>query len=164
MKWNDLYIPGFEPAPKKCNKVFNTAFEVSLRIILLTSSASDKYFSSTRILALDFISCYAKTFKLSTENLHGDNDFMYGEIAGRQSLVAEAIKKLVRQNILKVRIEQGYQYKITSYGMQLSEKFLSTYAREYRKVAKLSIKRYDCKDDEELMSEILNRPIAGLKE
>jgi len=63
------------------NNVFTTVFEMSLRIILLTSSSADLYFTSTRILVFDFINCYAEKFGLSATNVHGDNNFMYVESA-----------------------------------------------------------------------------------
>lgn len=70
---------------------------------------------------------------------------MYAEMAGRRSLITEAIKKLVRHGILKVKNNQGYQYKITDYGLEISNGFHSTYAEEYRRVSRLSAKKYSCK-------------------
>ena len=92
---------------RKNKEVFNTVFEMELRIMLLMSSVPELFFSSTRILAFDFINCYAKVFGIALENLHGNNDFMYAEMAGRRSLITEAIKKLVRHGILKVKNNQG---------------------------------------------------------
>lgn len=143
--------------------VFNTVFETALRIILLTSSSPDLFFSSTRILTLDFINCYAKVFGFASENLHGNNNFMYGEIAGRRLLVTEAIKKLVRNGILQVQNDHGYRYEITAYGMKLSNNFISAYAQEYCKVAKITAKKYDYKSDEDLLMEIQNHPGISLK-
>lgn len=149
---------------KKDSGIFNTVFETALRIILLTSSSPDILFSSTRILALDFINCYAKAFGLASENLHGNNDFMYGELAGRRLLITEAIKRLVRNGILQVQNDCGYRYKITAYGIELSSNFLSTYAQQYCRVAKTSAKKYGCKSDEELIMEIQSHPGILLKE
>ena len=146
---------------RKNKEVFNTVFEMELRIMLLMSSVPELFFSSTRILAFDFINCYAKVFGIALENLHGNNDFMYAEMAGRRSLITEAIKKLVRHGILKVKNNQGYQYKITDYGLEISNGFHSTYAEEYRRVSRLSAKKYSCKNDEELLQEIQYRPIAN---
>ena len=89
---------------------------------------------------------------------------MYAEMAGRQSLVVEAIKKLVRQEILEVRIDKGYFYKITNYGIQLSSKFSSTYAKEYCKAAALALQKYGYKSDEELLNIIHTRSIKNIKE
>lgn len=146
---------------RKNKEVFNTVFEMELRIMLLMSSVPELFFLSTRILAFDFINCYAKVFGIALENLHGNNDFMYAEMAGRRSLITEAIKKLVRHGILKVKNNHGYQYKITEYGLEISNGFHSTYAQEYRRVSRISAKKYSCKNDEELLQEIQYRPIAN---
>ena len=145
---------------RKDTEVFNTIFEMELRIILLMGIASNLFFSSVRILSLDFINCYAKNFGIASENLHGNNDFMYGEMAGRRSLVIAAIKKLVRYGILQVENDHGYYYKITAHGLEILNNFHSTYAREYCKVSKLSIKKYSSKSDEELLQEIQHHSIA----
>lgn len=160
----NLRVGDQRKSEKKDSGVFNTVFETALRIILLTSSSPDILFSSTRILALDFINCYAKAFRLASENLHGNNDFMYGEMAGRRLLVTEAIKRLVRNGTLQVQNDCGYRYKITTYGIELSRNFFSTYAQEYCRVAKISAKKYDCKSDEELIMEIQSHPGIVLKE
>lgn len=149
---------------RKGKEVFNTTFEMELRIILLMASAPELLFSSTRILALDFISCYAKAFDVALENLHGNNNFMYAEMAGRRSLVTEAIKKLVRYGILQVKNNRGFYYKITKYGLELSNELHSTYAQEYRRVAGLSVKKYNSLNDEGLLREIQRHPIAKPKE
>lgn len=88
---------------------------------------------------------------------------MCAEMAVRRSLVIEAIKKLVRCGILQVKNEQGYYYKITDYGLELSNGFDSSYAQEYREVASRSVERYSCKSDEELLQEIQYRPVGNLK-
>lgn len=143
------------------HKLFNTSFEMAMRILLLTSCAPEMCFSRTSLVVLDFMSCYAKTFDLLSRNLHGDNDFKYAEMAGRQALVVEAIKKLVRQEILEVRIDKGYLYKITNYGIQLSSKFSSTYAKEYREAVALAIPKYGYKSDEELLNTIYDRSVKN---
>lgn len=144
-------------------RVFNTIFEMQLRIILLMAAGHELRFSSTRILTLDFINYYAKSFDIALEDLHGNNDFMYAELTGRRTLVVEAIKKLVRQRILDVKVEQGYQYKITGYGLEIAKKFHSTYALEYHRVAELSVKKYEDKSDEEILQEIQQHPIVKSK-
>ncbi|WP_295268836.1 ABC-three component system middle component 2 [Veillonella sp.] len=145
------------------NNVFNTVFEMSLRIILLTSSSPDLYFTSTRVLVLDFINCYAEKFGLAETNLHGDNNFMYAEIAGRRGLVLEAIKKLVKQGMLKIQTKNGYRYKITNTGLEFARKLSSTYAQEYRRISKLTVSKYGFEEDEKLIRLIQNYSLTELK-
>ena len=66
------------------------------------------------------------------------------EMAGRRSLITEAIKKLVRHGILKVKNNQGYQYKITDYGLEISNGFIVHNAEEYRKGIKAFREKYSC--------------------
>lgn len=161
---NTFGMPQQDTMPRKSNEVFNTIFEMELRVILLLASVPNLFLSSTRILALDFINCYANSFGIALENLHGNNDFMYGEMAGRRSLLTEAIKKLVRYGILQVKNDKGFYYKITEHGMEIANDFHSKYAKEYSKASKISVKKYSGKSDEELLKEIQQHPNAKLKE
>lgn len=145
------------------NNVFNTVFEMSLRIILLTSSSPNFYFTSTRFLVLDFINCYAEKFGLADTNLHGDNNFMYAEIAGRRALVLEAIKKLVKHGMLKVQAKDGYSYKITNTGLEFARKLSSTYAQEYRRISRSTVSKYGFEEDEKLIKLIQNCSLTELK-
>ena len=57
--------------------VFNSTFEMELRILLLMSAAKKKAFSLDRIVSLDFIVCYAGSFQLPYLNPQGDNQYMF---------------------------------------------------------------------------------------
>lgn len=144
-------------------EVLNTVFESSLRILLLVGCAPQAYFSNSRILALDFICCYGKEYGLASENLHGDNNFMYGEIARRYTLVKEAIKQLVVHGMLHVQVKQGFRYRITKDGLAMAERFSCPYAQEYRRVAELSIEKYSAQNEEELLKKIQKSPVRDLK-
>ncbi|NBK77442.1 hypothetical protein D5272_02285 [bacterium D16-76] len=100
------------------NKLFNSPFEMGLRIILLLASAPKEKFTLDRIIGLDFVSCYASDFELPFPNLHGDNGYRYGEIIGRRLLVQEAVKSLVTQGLIDATVDQGYLFSITETGTQ----------------------------------------------
>ena len=51
--------------------VFNSTFELELRILLLMSAAKKRAFSVERIISLDFIVCYAGIFQLPYLNPQG---------------------------------------------------------------------------------------------
>ena len=53
--------------------VFNTTFELSLRVLLTLDSSNNSPRTVDIITALDFITVYGKDFGISDENLHGDN-------------------------------------------------------------------------------------------
>ena len=44
--------------------IFNSAFEMELRVLLLMSATKKKAYSIERIVSLDFIICYAGFFQL----------------------------------------------------------------------------------------------------
>lgn len=76
------------------NNVFNTPFEVSLRILFTLDIASRKM-SVDLIAVSDFITVYGRDFGISDDNLHGDNSYRFGEFGVRRELVKEALKSLV---------------------------------------------------------------------
>lgn len=76
------------------NNVFNTTFEVSLRVLLTLEVSEDKL-SADMIAVSDFITVYGRDFGISSENLHGDNSYRFGEFGIRRELVKEAVKSLV---------------------------------------------------------------------
>ena len=76
------------------HNLFNSTFEVELRILCLLGSGRKTQLSLGKIISMDFIVCYAESFQLPFRNLHGDNASMYGELANRRELCEEAIKAL----------------------------------------------------------------------
>lgn len=56
----------------RTDRVFNTAFETSLRILLLLD-VSDIDLDEQTIRAADFIATYGKEFELSDDSPNGDN-------------------------------------------------------------------------------------------
>ena len=60
-------------------QLFNSPFEMGLRIILLLSASSRQPCTVDRIVGLDFITCYAADFDLPYPNLHGMNNYKYCE-------------------------------------------------------------------------------------
>ena len=132
-------------------ELFNTVFEMKLRIILLMSNDINKFFSLDRILALDFIACYGKEFDISDCNLHGDNCYMRGEFANRRYLAYEAIKELLATGYIDIKLENGYKYHITVSGKETASQFLSSYAKQYLSTAKQAIDKYCKYDDNDLL-------------
>ncbi|WP_240113504.1 ABC-three component system middle component 2 [Enterococcus durans] len=119
----------------KMNNLFNTPFEVSIRI-LLTLSIQSIPVSSDRILASDFITTYGHDFDIFPSNLNGDNSYHSSEFIARRALVNAAIKKLVLQRLIQPsQNEQGFMYSLSDEGKLLIPKFVSIYAEKYLEVA-----------------------------
>ena len=106
-------------------KLFNSPFEMELRILLLLSENGGASYSVDRIVALDFISCYASDFNLPFSNLHGHNNYKYGEISNRRMLVQEAVKSLVTKGLIEVEVNKGYLFSVTENGKKYAYKMKS---------------------------------------
>ena len=59
-------------------KLFNSTFEMELRILLLLLENGGKQYTVDRIVAIDFITCYSSDFSLPYGNLHGENSYKFG--------------------------------------------------------------------------------------
>ena len=122
--------------------IFNSTFELELRILLLMSAAKKKAFSVERIVSLDFIVCYAGYFQLPYLNPQGDNEYMFSELAGRRERIQEAVESLVIQGLLEVGLDNGYVFSITETGSKYIRKLKSEYAVQYKTIAADAIKRF----------------------
>lgn len=119
--------------------VFNTSFEMSLRILIILNTAQSKL-SIDRITALDFISIYGRDFGVSEYNLHGDNSYRFSEYATQREIVSQAIKELVLRNYIKPHCNKsGFGYNISSSGMSFCESLNDEYAEYFTEIVKKSI-------------------------
>ncbi len=141
------------------NNLFNSTFEMELRVAVLLSEGAEQKFSVERILAMDFITCYAKEFRFSDSNLHGDNSYMYSELSNRRALIQDAVKPLVYRGIISAAVSNGYLYQITDVGLNFVNSLESEYAKTYRMLAKDIVKEFGNMTDEELMNGIHSKSI-----
>ncbi len=133
------------------NKLFNSPFEMMLRVLLLLSQDKKNYYSVDRIVLIDFVSCYAADFQLPYSNLHGTNNYKFGEIASRRQLVQEAIKLLVTKGLIEVKVDKGYLFCISVSGFEYAKKLESSYATEYKAISKSAIRKFRKESDENIM-------------
>lgn len=145
------------------NKLFNSPFEMGLRMILLLAAAPKEKFTIDRIIGLDFISCYAADFGMPYANLHGDNGYRYGEIVGRRLLVQEAVKELVMQGLIEVTVERGYSFSISGSGEKYAMSLETDYANKYRTIAKAAVAKYRDNTDTGILATIQNLAIRALR-
>lgn len=145
------------------NKLFNSPFEMSLRITLLLAAAPKEKFSVDRIMGLDFISCYAADFNMPFANLHGDNGYRYGEIVGRRLLVQEAVKSLVIHGLIDVRVDSGYLFFISKVGQKYARSLETDYAKEYGTIAKAVVSKYKDNSDAGILATIQDFAIKVLR-
>ena len=74
--------------------VFNTIFEISLRMTLLSGVSNDAM-TVDRAAAYDFITIYSNSFNLSDQALNGENDFGFSEFTVRREIIAKALKSMI---------------------------------------------------------------------
>lgn len=113
-------------------QVFNSEFEISMRILLLLSTYN-KPLNAGYIKAIDLLSIYGKQYGISDSNLHGDSSYSFSEVAARHDIIAKSLKSLVKSNLVNVRSSsEGYIYQINQNGIECCNKMTSDYALEYR--------------------------------
>ena len=135
--------------------VFNTAFEASLRVLIILS-VSNIDLSADKIIAIDFTTIYGKDFGISDFNLHGDSLFRYAKIPARRDSIGHAIKDLVIKGLITPNcMLSGFTYTITPSGSKFVKSLKSNYSKAYKKLCERSIKFFESKDDKQSL-EILN--------
>lgn len=118
------------------NKLFNSVFENSLRILLLLAEFDCRQ-SLDKIYATDFMVSYGATFGVSESDLNGDNQYKFSEFASRREIVRQALKQLVLDGLVRPdNSTVGILYSITDAGREYSNILGSEYAEEYRSTAK----------------------------
>jgi hypothetical protein len=143
--------------------LFNSSYEMGLRILMLLAANKNISFSLERIVDIDFISCYSEEFKISKFSLHGENRYMYGELLNRKLLAREAIKNLVKNGFVDVIVNRCYRYQISKTGYNYSESFESDYAKEYKTLTEIVTSKYVEISDDELRNMIQNYSLEALK-
>lgn len=144
-------------------QLFNSPFEMGLRIILLLSASSRQPCTVDRIVGLDFITCYAADFDLPYPNLHGMNNYKYGEIVSRRLLVQEAVKDLVTTGMINVNVDRGYLFSASEVGKRYARKLKSDYASDYKEIAKAVVKKYKNNTDEGILATIQEHSVRAIR-
>lgn len=146
------------------NKVFNSNFEISLRILLTLSISTNTGKTIDSIATADFITIYAKEFELSASNLHGDNELSFSEFSARRLSVNEAIKSLVLEHLVNVSQEQdGFHYSISERGINFCNTLNSDYAKEYKSYAIIANEYMKSKTEKQLLNLISKEAVKSLR-
>lgn len=145
-------------------KIFNTTFEISMRLLLMLSVDKNRSRTIDNLVLADFITNYSKEFGLADTNLHGDNEFSFTEIAARRTNAREAIKSLVLDRLVIVQTgKDGFRYSISTQGLNLCKSLTSDYAQEYLSYARKVYGYMEGKSETELLAEIGKKSTAALR-
>lgn len=117
------------------SRVFNTAFEASLRLVLLLS-VIDEPIEFERMVALDTITIYGKSLNLAYIDLHNNLERRTEEYSARRYHDKNAINRLVLTSYVKARVyDDSIVFSLTEVGREYSDSLSSEYACDYRKNA-----------------------------
>lgn len=142
------------------NELFNTAFEVSLRVLLMLNATKEK-FSLEKIIAFDFIANYGTDFEVSNSNLHGTNRLRFSEYTVRREKVNSGIKDLVLIGyVLPSCSKEGFSYCLTENGREFCQKLNNEYADKYSNVINNVIAEYSKYTESELINMINHKAIS----
>lgn len=142
------------------NDIFNTTFEVSLRILIILNTMKHSV-SAERITAFDFISTYGKDFGVSEYNLHGNNSFRFSEYTLKRKIVAESIKELVLKGYISPHCNKsGFNYSISKNGIAFCETLNDNYAEEFAVIVTKANELYQNYSDRELANRINKYAVA----
>lgn len=149
-------------------KIFNTEFEVSMRILLLLNEFSVPL-DKDKILYLDYFTINAKNYEISQNNINGDGMYMLNGLTVQYSLIKSSIKSLVLQGLISVRNTiDGYMYSISNEGKSFCKDMTSDYSKLYKENAKATfikthnwditkIKKFAKEKEEELNAILKNK-------
>lgn len=144
--------------------VFNTTFEISLRVLLTLSVDETQTKTSDMIAAADFITVYGQAFGLADENLNGDNAFNFSEFASRRELVQKALRVLVLDGLVIVsKKHDGFRYGISKNGKVYCVRFNNDYADEYFATARAVSELIGSKSEREILAMINRRSTMSLQ-
>lgn len=120
-------------------KIFNSDFEISLRIICILGISED-FLSKDMIELVDFIASYGKDFGVAKTNLHGENSYRKSEMYVRNALISKQIKNMVLEGLVEfIPAKTGFLYCLSADGMKLFKSLNDEYANEFSTVAKVLI-------------------------
>lgn len=136
------------------NKLFNTVFENSLRMILLLDLYEMPQ-TLDMLYAVDFMAQYGKTFGITNEELNGSNPFKFSEFTGRRDLVKESLRQLVLKGLVQpVKTSKGMAYVISAEGEEYCAMLDSEFALKYKEYACRAIEIVGNKSERQIISQI----------
>lgn len=133
-------------------KLFNSRFELALRVMLILKNSGK--ITRSKILALDLMSTYGKSCKIASEDLHGNNQFDISEVAIRKKIIDKAIAYLRLYELVEELYDSdlGYTYRLTKNGRKIIDEVSDDYSDSYQRTLKKAIKFIGKKDDDQLFS------------
>lgn len=149
----------------KETKLFGSAFETTLRILLLLDELSGEFtLDEQQLCCIDFMAIYGADFDLADENLHGNGLFRFSEFSAKSILVNEAIKKLVLRSLVDFTpTKAGYTFAISPLGHKTAMDMSDHYADEYRIAVREVSKSFPSLQADQMQNKIYTMTIKSLE-
>lgn len=145
------------------DKVFNTVFEMSLRLLLLLAYSSNGL-TIDQAAAFDFIAVYGNIFGISASNLHGDNNLIFSEYPFRRQATRTALKSMVLNGWVTVKdTGSGFLYTLTANATTATKKINNAYSVAYRSSAQAALNKYGSLKEEQLVALISKASTQALR-
>lgn len=142
------------------NELFNTVFEVSLRVLLILNATREKL-SLEKITAFDFIANYGTDFQVSDYNLHGNNRLRFSEYTVRREKINHGIKELVLIGyVFPCCSKEGFSYCLTEKGRAFCRELNNEYATKYSNMVNIVLSEYANSSGTELINMINHKALA----
>ena len=139
-------------------KLFNTSFEVSLRILLILSSVKPRSITIDRIAAYDLMTVYGRDFGMAEQNLHGENQFSFSELPAKREQLN------VLDGFISVAPSPGgFLFGLSERGRDFARSMQSEYAATYVETVKKTHRMLGKTSDASLLSKITNQALDELK-
>ena len=134
------------------NRLFNSEFEVSLRLVLLLKTAGAGGLTVGRAAVSDYAAIYAKSCGIWDANLNGDSSYCFSEFATKRLLVSKALKTLVLNGLADVvPAKNGFLYCLSETGKTAAAKMNNLYSLLYIMSAKKALAFFKSTPDNALM-------------
>jgi len=145
------------------SNVFNTPFEISLRVLLILEASVSNPLTVDMITAADFITVHGKEFGVHDNNLHGDNVYKFSEFTVRREMVKAATKSLGLDSLITVRyLAHGFAYALTASGAEYCKKLSCSYAKEYRANVVKTLLFLKNKTEQDVLNSIVKLSVGSL--
>ena len=143
----------------KMNELFNTSFELSLRVLVILNAAQARL-SIDKIVAYDFISTYGFDFGISESNLHGNNSYRFSEYTTKRLIIAQSIKNLVLEGLVSPHCNKGgFLYSISPTGKKFCASLNDDYANDFDKIVRQAVATFSNYSDRALIQTINSRAL-----
>ena len=124
------------------NSIFNSAAEVSMRLLIILSMINKGKDIDT-LTAIDFISTYSKDFQINDYNLHGDNSYNFSCFASRRLLIQKSLSLLLKKHYIKaIDSKNGIEYIIIEQRKKICDKLNSSYSKKYKEIVKEVLSKF----------------------